>query len=360
MTTPSDYMGGMALSVTEREAEALLTRSGDVGDDLIEVAVILDALHAAALPALNEDFSPLFEAAVRESRLTPIERFANEQIMITDDWKPRVMPRLAIGALALFALVTMSTGLAYAANGAAPGDLLYGIDRALEAVGIGDGGAGERLAEAQALVAAGDAAGGLTVTTQALQLQNEQASEAIAEAAARIAGEPANEATKEAVQDLLDYIHDNQTDIDSDMVVEYAHKIGNRPEDPGHSGEAPGQQDTPANEVAPGQTKEPGTSAKDEAPGQQDGDEATVTDDTEADDGAPGNSGNAPGHDENGPGNSENAPGHQEDESPSTSSAATTGTTSPPGNSGSAPDQGGTNPGNGPESGGPPGQGGGG
>jgi hypothetical protein len=42
------------------------------------------------------------------------------------------------------------SGVAVAANRAAPGDALYGIDRALEKIGIGAGGAQERLAGAKA------------------------------------------------------------------------------------------------------------------------------------------------------------------------------------------------------------------
>ena len=52
-------------------------------------------------------------------------------------------------------------GAAYAANGAAPGDTFYGLDRALEAVGIGNGGSAERLAEVKELVDHGQTAGGL-------------------------------------------------------------------------------------------------------------------------------------------------------------------------------------------------------
>ncbi|HIE22204.1 MAG TPA: hypothetical protein EYP73_06355 [Acidimicrobiia bacterium] len=42
-----------------------------------------------------------------------------------------------------------------AADDAAPGDALYGIDTALESIGIGDGGTAERLAEASELAANG-------------------------------------------------------------------------------------------------------------------------------------------------------------------------------------------------------------
>jgi hypothetical protein len=293
MSAPSDYLGGMALSVTDHEAEALLTRSGYVSDDLLEVAAILDAVRTAALPQPGADYSHLFEAAVRESRLTPIERFANEHIMITDDWKPKLVPKLAIGALAFFALITMSSGFAYAANGASPGDLLYGIDRALEVVGIGDGGAGERLAEAQALVAGGQLDDNLTTTTDAPDDAADVGSAAIAEAATRLADGQTGPDDETAVETLLTYINEHKGgDIDGQEVARLAHMIGT---DSGDSGNAPGHDpDGPGN--------------SENAPGHQD-DTTSVAPDQQTDEG-PGNSENAPGHDPNGPGNSENAPGH--------------------------------------------------
>lgn len=51
-----------------------------------------------------------------------------------------------------FALVLGTSGVAVASDSAAPGDLLYGIDRTLESVGIGAGGASERVSEASTLL----------------------------------------------------------------------------------------------------------------------------------------------------------------------------------------------------------------
>ena len=58
--------------------------------------------------------------------------------------------KLATGMAAVLMLSGM-TGVAVASDGAAPGDALYGLDRALEAVGINNGGAAERITEAQSL-----------------------------------------------------------------------------------------------------------------------------------------------------------------------------------------------------------------
>ncbi len=54
--------------------------------------------------------------------------------------------RVAAGATSLMMIVGM-TGVAWASDSAVPGDWNYGIDRALESIGIGAGGAGERLQE---------------------------------------------------------------------------------------------------------------------------------------------------------------------------------------------------------------------
>ena len=48
------------------------------------------------------------------------------------------------------------TGVGFAADGAAPGDALYGLDCAMERVGLGDGGVQERVQEAAKLAQRGE------------------------------------------------------------------------------------------------------------------------------------------------------------------------------------------------------------
>ncbi len=66
--------------------------------------------------------------------------------------------RAATVAATVALLIGGGAGAAIAANSASPGDVLYGVDQALEAVGIRDGGAQERLEEVQQLVTRGDVA----------------------------------------------------------------------------------------------------------------------------------------------------------------------------------------------------------
>jgi hypothetical protein len=66
--------------------------------------------------------------------MAPIERFANEQVISSAKRRSQLVQRVAIAGAAFLVFVTMSSGLAYAADGAKPGDLMYGLDRAFEAV----------------------------------------------------------------------------------------------------------------------------------------------------------------------------------------------------------------------------------
>jgi len=67
----------------------------------------------------------------------------------------KMKTKLIVTFGAVVALLAGFSGAAYAANGAAPGDALYGFDCALENVGIGDGGLQERLTEATHLAECG-------------------------------------------------------------------------------------------------------------------------------------------------------------------------------------------------------------
>lgn len=76
--------------------------------------------------------------------------------------------KLVIVLSSTLALLLGFAGVAYAADGAIPGDALYGLDCALEAAGIGDGGLEERLSEAGELIDNGQIDEGLTFAAEAL------------------------------------------------------------------------------------------------------------------------------------------------------------------------------------------------
>ena len=73
----------------------------------------------------------------------------------------RIPKRRMAAAAAMLTMLFGTAGIAVAADGSAPGDLLYGLDRALERVGILDGGGTERIREAQKLVERNRVAEGL-------------------------------------------------------------------------------------------------------------------------------------------------------------------------------------------------------
>jgi hypothetical protein len=99
-----------------------------------------------------------------------------------------LLSSLAVKVLAgTVALASVGAGIAIAADGAAPGDALYGIDRAMERVGVLDGGPAERLAEAEGLVEADLPAAVETAGEAAAAAGAGDAAEALDQAAARVA-----------------------------------------------------------------------------------------------------------------------------------------------------------------------------
>jgi hypothetical protein len=82
--------------------------------------------------------------------------------------------KLVAIVVATMAALLAFAGVAYGANGAVPGDTLYGFDCALENVGIGDGGLEERLAEAGELMDKGQVDEGLALTAEALMEEQEE------------------------------------------------------------------------------------------------------------------------------------------------------------------------------------------
>ena len=88
-------------------------------------------------------------------------------------------------------------GTAAAADDAAPGDALYSIDRALEDVGVGDGGDEERIEEALELTEDGDSDGALELLAEEVDDTDETGSSAALLAAAAAIRENGSEASAE-------------------------------------------------------------------------------------------------------------------------------------------------------------------
>lgn len=132
--------------LSDREIELLLTGSPEASDEHADLKWFLtvladhrpepphDAEHmASALASVARSSVP---GGLRARRTTAARRIA--------------------AVAASFALLFTMSGIGLAADGSAPGDLLYGIDQAFELIGIGDGGVDERIAEFDALINRGD------------------------------------------------------------------------------------------------------------------------------------------------------------------------------------------------------------
>ncbi len=180
------------------------TRDRPLAQDNIER--LISELRAEADAA---HFSDLAEPAIaRASRPSLIDRLRTRAAAVT----------------AALVLIFGGGGAAFAANGAAPGDLLYGLDRALEAVGIGNGSSAERLEEVKTLVEQGHADHGLEHATNIVS-EDPGAQAALLAAAERISGLDRT-AAHESVAPLLTYLSENVGSVDGATVAELARAVG--------------------------------------------------------------------------------------------------------------------------------------
>jgi hypothetical protein len=225
-------------------------------------------------------------------------------------WLRRVA--VVLGSLAIFA--GANAGLALAANSSAPGDPLYGIDRAYEkietAIGLHPNLAAERFQEAATLSRRGDLDGAFEVASEAIQELSPQshALDVLSEVAegiqassdlpAEVRDQLASQARElfgigEEVSDAATGDLDGFESRSERVLAAIKEAMQKRDQElpPGLSGDAPGNSGH-----APGQTDAPGNSG--DAPGHG-GD-------------APGNSGDAPGHGGDAPGKSGQSSGNSQ------------------------------------------------
>lgn len=267
----------------EERLESLFSESGDVvPDDLLAVAEWLRAeraylvepipaeiaFHQTALAAETARLTALgatrrtqpdravADTLVREHALAAAEGARGASAVAGGPshaggrWRQRKtlgpVPswrRRAVTAGAAVLLFTGgSSGLALAANDAAPGDTLYGLDRVLEKVGIGRGGAVERLEEVRHLFDAGNIEGALihaeTVVGETAGDGEAGSSSAVQEleaAAERVVGQDDDSSAdaRPAVADLLQYLSENVGHVDGQQVARLARNIGGAADDAG-------------------------------------------------------------------------------------------------------------------------------
>jgi hypothetical protein len=199
MRSLSDCISDMLRTRTEdREIEYLLSRQSR--DDTDGLVSLLATLNLERLNIIVDDRAADFAAAASR-----VVRQAQPVASIRPA-RSRLVHRLATAALTAVLLMGL-TGVAQAADASAPGDTLYSLDRALEQIGINDGGLDERLDEAQALADDGQSAEALAHLAEALENSSPNAADAL-ERAAEGFGQDDNpsQAVRERVADMLEWM----------------------------------------------------------------------------------------------------------------------------------------------------------
>ena len=239
---------------SDAEVERLLTGQIPENPELALLGSALAAVHVVETVEPSEEQVSRFASEAAAIARSSVEIGSRAKPIRPRRRLTALQDRLAIVAVAVFVLAGMS-GIAAAADAAAPGDPLYGIDRALERVGINDGAAAERLAEAEALARRGHVTEAMGHAASAIEEPSDddasaasasRAATALREAAVSVEStdqEPSSEEVQDAVSAMLAEMAALIGDPELDgaelgrRVSELARSIG-RPDDPGE--EAPG------------------------------------------------------------------------------------------------------------------------
>lgn len=202
----------------------------------------LDAMRAKGDPTVDDDLiaSYVDEAVTASLRLASRPRPGAG----ASRRRFRLLGRPAmIGLASMLVLVIGMSGAALAANGSKPGDSLYGLDRAFEAIGIGNGGAEERLSEARALFVSGDLTRMLDHITHVVPAEAEatmDATQALRAAAESMRSRAITSGeTLTGVSELLSYLTNNLDRLDAAKIASIAGHIRTRDFDPPDAGLTP-------------------------------------------------------------------------------------------------------------------------
>lgn len=145
--------------MSNRDVERLLCGDSPENKALTPLAPMFSAFHNVTWPApADEAVATLASAAATiAGSATPSATLKASPPARSRFLAPALQRGLATG-LAGVLIVSGLAGVAVASDDSAPGDLLYGLDRALESIGVGAGGATERVSEAWALFDRGEIA----------------------------------------------------------------------------------------------------------------------------------------------------------------------------------------------------------
>jgi len=154
---------------SDQDVERLFCGEKPNNQALATLSPVLSAFQSVSWPSPSEErvirFATKAAEVAQAAELEPTT--GSPRRGSQSGWLPSLSRGLATGVASILVFSGM-TAIAIASDDAAPGDALYGIDRALEAVGIGDGSAAERIAEARVLFDRGEVTAAIDHASEAI------------------------------------------------------------------------------------------------------------------------------------------------------------------------------------------------
>ena len=189
MSPADDYRDDVTnTEFVDQDVERLVSGDNPRDPSMAELIPVIDALRSyrSIVPSIDAPELLVAEAAetVRDAQKAHLDLvpFRAEP---RPDRRPSWLATRAAAAVVAFVLLIGVSAIAFAAHVSIPGDALYGLDRALEAVGIGDGSVDERLVEADILVADGKSVEAITLLGETVYRETVSGNEVAAGAAQR-------------------------------------------------------------------------------------------------------------------------------------------------------------------------------
>jgi hypothetical protein len=242
MRTETPLREGLWNELIDRDLNLLIEGNQPFNKDLAPLESFVISLGDFADIPVSSEFVQ-HHAAEAAAMVQPVESTAKYARLTRSRGLAFGLKRRVGAAATSLAMIVGMTGVAWAADSAVPGDWNYGIDRALEVVGIGAGGAEERLNELAATTA-GEVPG-KSVSESGRDPESRQDESSVVSdvvgldnAAATVAeitggSQNAND-VRSGASSLLDYLA-TTGEIDGQTVADYARQV------------APGQEGSDSN-----------------------------------------------------------------------------------------------------------------